>query len=70
MYDKMFGLNKQKIIVYDTPGFGDSDMGKVSNEIIVENFVFSLRLSKKIEISTKEKLNGINYLSQVQLISQ
>ena len=30
MYDKMFGLNRQKIIVYDTPGFGDSDMGKVS----------------------------------------
>ena len=27
----MFGLNKQKIIVYDTPGFGDSDMEKVSN---------------------------------------
>ena len=29
LYDGMFGLNKQKIIVYDTPGFGDSDMGKV-----------------------------------------
>ena len=30
LYDDMFGLNKQKIIVYDTPGFGDSDMAKVS----------------------------------------
>ena len=31
LYDDMFGLNKQKITVYDTPGFGDSDMAKVSN---------------------------------------
>ena len=35
----MFGINKQKIIVYDTPGFGDSDMGKVASSVLL--LVFS-----------------------------
>ena len=35
LYDEMFGWkNKQKITVYDTPGFGDSDMEKVSFEYL------------------------------------
>ena len=40
----MLGLNKQKIIVYDTPGFGNSDMEKFHNADHVyyfcEDFLF------------------------------
>ena len=50
IYDEMFGIEKQKIIVYDTPGFGDSDMAKVSNiqlnrEVGIESRFFIISIS-------------------------